>query len=252
MEQAKGITLVSVNIEGRRHLEDRVIPFLKDVSPDVVNLQEVYDFDLRRFSEELGMEAIFAPMRIRPLTYREQGENFYWGLATLSRFPISRCQADYFQRSSMDIPENAPNGIHDDNAGLVLNSTIQNGAEYNLGNTHFTWTPDGYPSSQQDENVGKLLDLVSGKRIILSGDTNAARVLPNGEPGRIWRQIAEVMKDNIPVDIGSTIDGKLHKAGDLNLVVDGLFTNGYFAKDVTVVPGISDHCAIVAQIQPEA
>jgi hypothetical protein len=49
----------------------------------------------------------------------------------------------------------------------------------------------------------------------------------------------------------TSIDPKLHRAGALQLMVDGLFTTpGYEASDVMLHTGVSDHCAITARIAP--
>ena len=60
----------------------------------------------------------------------------------------------------------------------------------------------------------------------------------------------KIYKDNIPQKIKTTIDKKIHKSKkDIQLVVDALFTSpAYAAKKVKVVAGVSDHMAIVAEI----
>ena len=89
-----------------------------------------------------------------------------------------------------------------------------------------------------------MLSLLNLSDVVFCGDFNAPR-------GReTWLIIASKLKDNIPQDITTTIDGHLHRAGDLQIVVDGLFTSkNYKASDVRVISGISDHCAIVANIE---
>ena len=78
---------------------------------------------------------------------------------------------------------------------------------------------------------------------ILCGDFNA----PRGTA--IFDSIAEKYKDNIPQDISTTIDKNLHKAGDLQLVVDGLFTTPEYKVDsIKILDKLSDHCAILATI----
>lgn len=79
---------------------------------------------------------------------------------------------------------------------------------------------------------------------ILCGDFNA----PRG--GIIFDTIASKYKDNIPSEINTTIDKNLHKAGDLKLVVDGLFTTpSYQITSIKIIDSLSDHCAILANIR---
>lgn len=86
-----------------------------------------------------------------------------------------------------------------------------------------------------------LLDLTN---IIFCGDFNA----PRGR--QIWSILSSKLKDNVPNEITTTIDGNIHRAGNLQLVVDGLFTSSnYKVCDVQVISGVSDHCAIVAGIE---
>ena len=66
---------------------------------------------------------------------------------------------------------------------------------------------------------------------------------------RRLRRLAGRLRDNIPPPVTTSIDGPLHRAGDLGLMVDGMFTTqGYEAREVRVVDGVSDHCALVATV----
>ena len=57
---------------------------------------------------------------------------------------------------------------------------------------------------------------------------------------RFWN-----FKDNIPIEVQSTLDKSFHRVPNLHLVVDGLFTTAaYEAHHVEVISGLSDHCAI--------
>jgi hypothetical protein len=77
----------------------------------------------------------------------------------------------------------------------------------------------------------------------MCGDFNAPR-------GRlIFDRIATKYKDNIPPYVTTTIDKNIHHAGDLQLVVDGLFsTSKYEVRSVQVLDGLSDHCAIIGEV----
>lgn len=96
----------------------------------------------------------------------------------------------------------------------------------------------------QQRLLPKLLEtLGSFPELILAGDFNA----PRG--GEVFGTIAARYKDNIPPEYKTSIDGGLHRAGKLEYMVDGLFTTPqYIASKVRLIDGVSDHMAIVAEI----
>jgi endonuclease/exonuclease/phosphatase family metal-dependent hydrolase len=78
---------------------------------------------------------------------------------------------------------------------------------------------------------------------VLTGDFNA----PRGGP--IFSELAKVWNDQIPATAKTSIDPQLHRAGSLQLMVDGLFTTSDFhAEDVALHTGLSDHQGITARI----
>ena len=63
-------------------------------------------------------------------------------------------------------------------------------------------------------------------------------------------RIARKYKDNIPKKYKTSLDQNLHRVKGLQYMVDGLFTTpGYKASNVKLVDGVSDHVAIVADIE---
>jgi endonuclease/exonuclease/phosphatase (EEP) superfamily protein YafD len=133
-----------------------------------------------------------------------------------------------------------------DMSRAVIGVSVRSGSELlHIANTHFTWTPDGKASEQQRIDLPQLLKkLEQYPELILCGDFNA----PRGE--EIFSQLCEHFTDNLPADVVSTIDPKLHRTqGKFDLAVDTIFsTPGYQVKDVQVFEGISDHKAIVGTI----
>jgi endonuclease/exonuclease/phosphatase family metal-dependent hydrolase len=240
-----GIKLISLNIEGHYHLE-RFLPFLRSESPDVICLQEVFACDLDRIKDVLQMDATFAPMM------RVETENKYrisplgeWGVAFLTRLPHSQPQVEYYRQEGERLPVFAENP--NDPWRVLITATVEKASERAvIGTTHFTWSAEGKTSNEQRRDFASLQQLTSVfERLVLCGDFNA----PRG--GELHALIASEFVDTIPEDVVTTLDPLLHYAGPLNLVVDGIFARGYHVADVRVVPGVSDHMAVVGEVLGE-
>ncbi len=232
--------LVSLNVERSNHL-DRFIPFLATCNPDVVCLQELVERDIPRIQAATGLSHVhFAPMALHPVDHQ------IYGVGILSRHAFEATDTlpyagggsgtDLFERSTEEskyatcrfVTVRARLG------GLCRGIT--------LATTHFPWTPDGSPRPFQAEAVERLIGLLTGS-LVLTGDFNA----PRGGP--IFAALTKVWSDNIPPAAKTSIDPSLHRAGPLQLMVDGLFTTpDYRAEEVTLHTGLSDHQGISARI----
>ncbi len=235
------LKLISVNIEGQLHL-DRVIPFLKSENADVVCLQEVYEPDFAMIAQSLGMKGMFAPMTLIQHD-KKTGPNIPWGIGLLSRLPITDVNERYYygSRGTLQVCVDNIKTIY---KVLLAGVLEKDGVSYTVGTTHFTWTPDGQADEHQRRDMPALLAVLKKfPEIVFCGDFNAPR-------GReMFTILASRYKDNIPPEYNTSIDPKLHRDGPLQLVVDGLFsTPQYLASNVRLVTGVSDHCAIVADI----
>lgn len=239
--------LISVNIEGDRHFS-RLFPFLEAEAPDVVCLQEVFQEDFEEVKRRFGMEGIFMPMTRRPRgnlhTGEVRGGPILWGVGIMTRLPIASMSSTYYSGEGEDVPLFEWGNVLSYRRVLVSVTVRKEEKEFHFLNTHFTWTPDGLPSDTQRADMERLLDLLSKRgEFVLCGDLNA----PRG--GDIFQCLAGVYTDNIPPSITTTIDGSLHRSGELPYVVDGLFsTSRYTVEGVEVRRGVSDHCAIIARI----
>ncbi len=253
MAVENSISLVSVNTEGHRHLAQRVIPFLRERQPEVVLLQDCYERGYKMVGDALGMEAVFAPHERKEL-YFDHGDIEICGIATLSRYGFCDQDIFYYVRdglSGLPMHQEFMHRPGEEVARLrraALYTEVPKGSDrFRFGNVYFTWTPDGQASIYQRKDLQVLRNYFSMfPDLILCGDFNAPR-------GReIFDKLASVYKDNIPAEALSTLDPELHsaaKAKGLQLVVDALFTTpGYRALDVEVATGVSDHCAIVANV----
>jgi len=242
----KSIKLVSVNIEGNRHLQERVLPFLKKEQPEVVCLQEVFEVDLEFIKAELGMEGEFVVVAKISVENVHQPARGLWGLALLSKLPMSGAGYEYYVGSKKRIPgfyENEdPNSM---NRAVLWAKVTKAGQDFWIATTHFTWSGDGSTTDLQRKTYQKMIRILDQfPDLILTGDFNA----PRGK--EIFDELSKRYKDNIPPDTKTTIDNDLHKAEEeINLVVDGLFSSSnYQVSEVKVVSGVSDHKAIVCRI----
>jgi endonuclease/exonuclease/phosphatase family metal-dependent hydrolase len=241
---AKSLKLVNLNIEGDKHL-DRVVPFLKSQNSDVICLQEALDKDVESLKRELQMEGSYFPTVFMPEGNRGGiTPGTQWGILVLyTQSPLSIISHHYVQHSET-LPIFTNENVNSTNRVLVGIECQKAGTVYRVFTTHFTWTPTGEPDQLQRENLNSLFKILDNyDELVLCGDFNA----PRGK--EIWDTIAQKYTDNIPSDITTTIDQNLHKAGDLQLVVDGMFsTPRYEVRDMEIVDGLSDHMAIVAHI----
>lgn len=224
---------------------DLVQAFLEREKPDVVCLQEVYEPDLKMMGERIGMENAFGQMTNMGRKRLLEPPYISFGVGILSRLPMKQVKLVYYYGDA----ESVGGFIFPGNPQMyyrVLLSAIftQNNTDFMIGTTHFTWTPDGKADDRQRKDLQSLLSVLEQiPGILLCGDFNA----PRG--GEIFDAIASRYRDNIPTHYTTSLDPKVHKLGNLQLMVDGLFsTPRYHVRNVRLADGVSDHMAIVADI----
>lgn len=237
--------IVSVNIEGAKHL-DRVVPFLERERPDIVCLQEVFEPDVQSFAKLLDMEYAFAPNVLMGRMEPTEPPFVPFGIGMLSRFPLENIQRQYYHGEEAT----AVKTVFNENVEVYTHPLLsvegeKEGERYTFATTHFTWTPDGKPNDTQRKHLQALFKILERfDDIVLCGDFNA----PRG--GEIFGEIAKRYKDNIPPHYQTSIDGKLHRLGPLQRMVDGLFTTPqYEVSNVRLQDGVSDHLAIVGEVR---
>ena len=237
------ITLVSLNVERRRHL-DTVEEFLKARMPDIVCFQELAEEDVGHFTKLLGASSLYAPMTKE--TERD-GDVVTHGLALLSRLPINHSSITYYVGKKETLPtsrEENSGTYNNANRPLIVANVGTGSRECTIATTHFTWSPDGKVTDEQKKDMQRLLELLASEtELVLSGDFNA----PRG--GEMFAALASRYKDNIPEEYTTSLDQALHRAAPIEKMVDGLFTTSHYKVDnVELVSGVSDHQAISASI----
>ncbi|TBU80163.1 hypothetical protein DNK06_10305 [Pseudomonas daroniae] len=242
------LNIASINIERSRHLP-RVEAFVTRERPDLLCLQELCERDIPFFEALMGGRMSFAPM----LRYPGEGSSNVVGVGMIARAEaLADVVADYYSGSAQSIREITffstqgqrtadPLSI----AEVMLTATVRG---LRIAVTHLNVTPLGTSTAYQRESAGKLIRLAQAQAqqagdLLLAGDFNAPR-------GRAtFDLIAEHFIDGIPAHYTSSIDGSLHRAGDIPFMVDGLFhTPGYRLENARLSTGVSDHCALSCRL----
>jgi endonuclease/exonuclease/phosphatase family metal-dependent hydrolase len=251
--------IVSLNIECNKHYE-RFIPFLSSYGtvasplarPDVICLQEVLEEDVSYLKEKLGyVNFIFKPFEY-VVSHHPSYKNLYGkkhGIAIFSNNIINSGHSYYWGNENYcHTPFDEYVGKFDQFKNYVFvwaDVQDESGKTYRCVTTHFPVTKEGESTPHQLEILTPLfakLDELGD--FVLCGDFNA----PRGN--ETFRRIAKKYKDNIPEKYITSLDQNIHRVKGLMFMVDGLFTtNGYIAKDVSLVDGVSDHMAIVGTIE---
>jgi len=243
------IKIVSANIEGHRHLE-RVIPFIQTEQPDIVCFQEVFKSDVSQFESALNMKSAFVPMaNVTETSIHQSHALGEWGVAQFTSLPLLAQQHQYYIGAEDRIPvffeNNNPNAM---NRTLLWSTLEADGQPFTVATTHFTWSKDGSFTPEQADSFQKLLQILKGiPELVLCGDLNSPR---HDDPSNVFSQLSRLYTDNIPPDVETSIDGEFHKAGQLKLMVDSMFcSSAYKMSNVRVVGGVSDHKAVVGEIE---
>ncbi len=234
--------LATLNLEGTKHLPDQ-LTWIEREKPDVLCVQECFRVSLPEFAKLGYFAQQFVPLlhisQENPFRAQTLGD---WGIAVLSRWPIRLIEVKAYRGQLGQLSE-----LVEPNSPLraVLVVEVENEEQiFRVAVVHHTRTPDGDITPEQRRDTLALLKILEPyPSLILCGDFNAAR----GKEA--WSMLEAKYRDNVPPEVKSTIDGTLHYAGDLQLVVDGIFsTPDYRVENVRVHTGVSDHCGLTAEI----
>lgn len=260
------LTVATLNIEGDKHLPE-VTRFIQNAKPDIVCLQEVFETNYKQLTENLQLHGKFFPTVYIDVPGKPKfRKNGVFGVAMLSRIPGSFDSSYYLkQREVLPLYGGSPNAGHRALVWLSIDKglpaeeratsrerTVHAAGEWQakagpvIATTHFTWSKGGRATNKQRKELRALMKLLEEiKPDILCGDFNA----PRGK--EIWSILSKHLIDNIPPEVTSTIDPKLHYTKGLRIVVDGFFTapsSRVRVNSLKLISGVSDHQAIVATI----
>ncbi len=246
-----GIKLVSLNIERSAHLP-LVEEFLGEADADVICLQELVGEDVPRLSAALpGYEAYFEAMGERP----DEAPSVTMGVGIFSRLPMQRLEPRFYVGNGEDplpISSSARPETYNNFKRFVLAVDVEcEGASFRIATTHFTWTPDGKPTDEQRRDLSAMFVALDGLgEFVLVGDFNA----PRG--GEIFDALTSRYTDNVPPEYKTSLDATHHRARHtrpedlVDKMVDGFFTTKeYNAHNVYMAEGVSDHFALIGEVE---
>ncbi|MGM0629192.1 MAG: endonuclease/exonuclease/phosphatase family protein [Patescibacteria group bacterium] len=239
--------LVSLNVEGRHHL-DKVVGFLKKEDPDLICLQEA-PIDISSMLKKEGYRVTFLPLILMPAS---NGLPFPKG--NLMAFKgSSNIDIYHYYKPSEGIAVFDPERKRETMSQAVI---FANTKGVSVATTHFTWAPKGeVASKEQVEDMKSMFEFLDKKPPhILCGDLNITRNI-----NRLYREeLVPRYTDAIPAEYESSLDRRLHRSGgdpelsklfDRFMVDHLLLKEPFKAKNVRLEFGVSDHAAVVADIE---
>lgn len=240
--------IISLNIELNRH-HDLVLPFLKKEKADVVCLQELLEEDFEMYKKELEMDGVHRLTNYINDKVHIESRGKKEGIAIFSKkiqnsgYIFHVWDPDKVEMS-FDEYLIATNSIKP-KALLWADIRDDKGDVFRIITSHLTITYEGEVTPfQLEANQIFINQAKSLGEFIFCGDTNA----PRGREA--FDTIAREFKDNIPLKYVNSLDKELHrKEDDVDLMVDCLFTTpAYEASNVELRGGLSDHMAVVAEV----
>ena len=247
--------LISINIQNNLHNE-KVLELVKKENANVVCMQELLEEDFDFFKRSLNMDGVFCIWRYIEHSSCRDMIGKKEGVAIFSKNIVESGSIFYKGKKEnmlLSFDDYISSPLYSHNNGLawvVVNNNI--GLPIKIVTTHLPVTQvgmsgpyvEGESTPFQLEIVDKLINTLKAfGELVLCGDMNAPR-------GRgTFTRLSKTFKDNIPETYKTSLDQNLHRVKGLQLMVDGLFTTPLRqVSNVKLVDGISDHMAIVAEI----
>lgn len=245
------IKYLSLNVWFGGKLWDTMVDFLKREDVDIVALQEVYGGEDPTLEKRL--RTIHALKQEVPYPYTafapamtDSKLNLPWGNAILSKFPITKQKAIFFdvpfdeREIKIENAEYAPrNMLH---AVIDLGSTT-----LNVFSLHGIWGKDGEDNPRRLAMSKTILKNIRGKeRVILSGDFNVR------EGTRTIGMLEEELVNVFKHELQTTCNMRQRKNPKLaQAVIDFLFASRDLSAVAHACPDVdvSDHLPLTATFE---
>lgn len=235
---------------------DNLISFIREIEPDIMSLQEVFDSKNQQLEkrfrtiDEFKKEFPQYPFVVFEPTVVDRISRAPWGNAIFSKFPITQ-HANYFFNGELEEYDLV---IHDPDPSSVTEGILEAqidilGKNVYVYSWHGVWDRHGNDTPARDEMLKILTKAVKGKSpIILAGDTNLS---PNT---RFVKVLTEEL--NIQSVFGNSLVSTFnmrHKKdpGYAIAAVDMVFVSPEFqiVKKELLTPDASDHYPLTVTLE---
>ena len=228
-----------------------IIPFIKNLSPDIFALQEVTSnlskFDLGNVDIVIELQKAFPEHQsvFAPINYKKElGKVIQYGNMILSRFPIINHKVHYFfkQPDWTDDYENQ--------ARHLLEARIDvEGKGISVFTTHLTYSKAFQDNPKKIKEAEKIVDIISDKKpTILAGDFNST---PNSKTIKsIDTQIKYLDREKRPTWTKHPFSKDGFKANTLNWKLDYIFLSEDLShQNLEIIDtALSDHLPMKVEI----
>ena len=248
--------LVCINIEVNKHTKT-VTDFLREEKADVVCMQELLEEEFDFYKKELSFEGVFQPFNycchhvssIKTYDVTLELKRKRHGVAIFTK-NILQSGFVFYEGHKENILKSYEEYVSlekfQKNRTLIwVDTKDDSGTLFRFVTTQLPVTNKGEVTPYQINIISSMLSsLKSLGELVLCGDMNS----PRGHES--FALINKNYKDNIPLEYKTSIDQNLHRVKGIQFMVDGLFTTpSYKASNVRLQDGVSDHMAIVADIE---
>jgi len=243
----RALRVMSFNIAAGHGDLEQIAETIRAADAHLVALQEVdvhwgerskFADQARVLAERLGMEARFAPIYRIPSVDPAKPPREY-GVALLSRFPITAWRNDTLTRLSTQQEQPVPSRMPG-----FLEATVQvGGSAVRVFNTHIDYRPD---PRVRDRQVAEMLAFIGepSAPTLLFGDLNAPPTAPELQP------LLRRLRDAWPADAG---DGFTYPAPEPVRRIDYVLTSSHYRVVFAKVPSsvASDHRPVIVELVRE-
>jgi len=229
------IKVFQLNIQTDNHLH-RFIPYLEKENADILCLQEVCEKDVSLIKQSLGFkQSVFQQMSVGLDGSRKIG------VAIFTKFDFENVESVFLGKEFFNVT-NVSQPMQIDFYLLKIEAAVM-GEKYTFATTHFPVTVEGSETPFQNQVCEKFLQVVEKyDNLVVTGDFNA----PRGR--KVFGLISQLLTDNVPANVTTTIDQNLHRKKGIQFVVDGFFTKDLSVREVDLQDGLSDHMAITGRV----
>lgn len=239
-------------MEGEKHFP-KILNLIKTEGPDVICLQECPENFLEKL-HQAGFYTTFAPVR-----RQIQNDVEYIEGNTIATKSEHQSVIKYYYQPDRTLPEQpvpTPNDLKHHN--FILTQTEHtDGQTYNIATTHGIYTVNGLPTEHQTQGNKKMLSLLAQEKAhVLCGDMNIPRNV-----NILYNDIIQSYQDTVPTEYKASLDRAIHIHGKNpnltepifdNYMIDYIFSKpGYIVSNVRLQFGVSDHAAVIAEIEKQ-